>query len=342
MTTPKVLVTGASGFIAKHCIAELLRRDFPVRGTLRDPGRAEDVRRVIARTGVDASSVDFVAADLLHDDGWDEAMEGCSHVLHVASPFPLKEEGDPNDVIRPAREGTLRVLNAATRAGVKRVVQTSSIVALTLPWPEVPVEHVFTEEDWTNPERPNITSYVISKALAERAAWDFVKGRADAPELAVVNPGFVLGPALDPDLSTSHEVLRLMGIGAYPAAPKVGFPVSDVRDVAVTHALAMVHPQSAGQRYISANGFLRLIDLANLMVDVLPDLKSKAPKFEMPDFLVRALSLIDRSLKAVLSDLGHPRSVSNDKATQILDQSFRSAEAAARSAVESLRKLRVI
>ena len=208
MTTPKVLVTGASGFIGKHCIAELLRRDFPVRGTLRDPGRAEDVRRVIARTGVDASSVDFVAADLLHDDGWDDAMEGCSHVLHVASPFPLKEEGDPNDVIRPAREGTLRVLNAATRAGVKRVVQTSSIVALTLPWPEVPVEHVFTEEDWTNPERPNITSYVISKTLAERAAWDFVKGRADAPELAVVNPGFVLGPALDPDLYDPVLLLR--------------------------------------------------------------------------------------------------------------------------------------
>jgi len=342
MTTPKVLVTGASGFIAKYCIAELLRRDFLVCGTLRDPGRADNVRRIIDRTGVDASSVNFVAACLLNDDGWDKAMEGCSYVLHIASPFPLKEEGEPNDVIRPAREGTLRVLEAATRAGVKRVVQTSSIVAISLPWPEAPLGYVFSEGDWTNPERPDLTAYVISKTLAERAAWDFVKGQADAPELAVVNPAFVLGPALDPDLSTSHEVLRLMGTGAYPAAPKVGFPVSDVRDVAVTHALAMVNPQASGQRFLSTNGYLRLIDLGRLMVDVLPDLKSKAPKLEMPDFLVRGLSLIDRRLKAVLPDLGHPRPVSNAKAAKVLGQSFHSAEEAVTSATESLRKLRLI
>jgi len=342
MTTPKVLVTGASGFIAKHCIAELLRRDFPVQGTLRDPGRADDVRRIIARTGLDASSVNFTTADLLHDDGWDEAMAGCTYVLHVASPFPLREQSDPNELIRPAREGTLRVLKAATRAGVKRVVQTSSVVAITLTWPEVPLDHVFTEKDWSNPDRPDITPYVVSKTLAERAAWDFVKGQTDAPELTVVNPAFVLGPALDPDLSTSHEVLRLMGTGAYPAAPKVGFPVSDVRDVAVTHALAMVHQQAAGHRFISANGFLRLIEVAHVMVEALPDLKRKVPNSEMPDFLVRAFSLIDRRLKAVLPDLGHPRPVSNAKATKILDQSFRPAEEAAKSAVESLRKLRVI
>jgi nucleoside-diphosphate-sugar epimerase len=343
MTTQKVLVTGASGFVATYCIAELLRRDFSVRGTLRDPSRADDVRRTIARTGVDALSVNFVAADLLHDEGWETAMEGCSYVLHVASPFPLREEGDPDDVIRPAREGTLRVLKAATRAGVKRVVQTSSVVAITLAWPEVPVGYVFAEKDWSNPERPDITSYVISKTLAERAAWDFVEGRTDTPELAVVNPGFVLGPALNPDLSTSHEVLRLMGIGAYPAAPKIGFPVSDVRDVAVTHALAMTHPQAAGHRFISANGFLRLIDLGRLMVEAEPDLKRKVPSFEMPDFVVRALAaLIDRRLKAVIPDLGHPRPVSNDKATKILDQSFRSAAEAAMSATKSLRELRLI
>ena len=342
MSTPKVLVTGASGFVAKHCIAELLRRDYPVQGTLRDPGRADDVRRIISRTGVDASSVNFIAADLLYDDGWDKAMQGCTYVLHVASPFPLREEGDPNDVIRPAREGTLRVLEAAARAGIKRVVQTSSVVAVTMAWPEVPLGYVFTEDDWTNPERPDITSYFISKTLAERAAWKFAKDQKGAPELTVVNPAFVLGPALYPDLSTSHEVLRLMGMGAYPAAPKIGFPVSDVRDVAVTHALAMVHPQAAGQRFISANGFLRIIDLGRLMVDVLPDLKRKVPNFEMPDFLVRALSLIDRRLKAVIPDLGHPRPVSNAKATKFLGQSFRSAEEAAKSAAESLRKLHII
>jgi nucleoside-diphosphate-sugar epimerase len=263
-------------------------------------------------------------------------------VQHVASPFPLTEPRNPEDVIRPAREGAVRVIRAAGRARVKRVVMTSSIVAIDLPWPDAPLGHVFTEADWTNPERPDITTYVVSKTLAERAAWDFVKSERAAPELAVVNPAFVLGPAPDADLSTSQEVLRLMGIGAYPAAPKIGFPISDVRDVATTHALAMEHPKAAGERFLSANGFLRLIEVGRLMADELPDLKRKAPKFEMHDFVVRALSYVDHRLKAVLTDLGHPRPVSNAKAHGVLGQSFRSAQEAVRSAAASLRELHII
>ena len=338
----KVLVTGASGFIAKHCIAELLRRGFAVRGTLRNLARAEEVRASVGRAGADASAVEFVAADLLSDAGWEEAMQGCTYVQHVASPFPLTEPRNPEDVIRPAREGAVRVIRAAGRAGIKRVVMTSSIVAIDLPWPEAPLGHVFTEADWTNPERPDITTYVKSKTLAERAAWDFVKSERTAPELTVVNPAFVLGPAPDADLSTSQEVLRLMGIGAYPAAPKIGFPISDVRDVATTHALAMENPKAAGERFLSANGFLRLIEVGRLMVEELPDLKRKAPKFEMHDFVVRALSYVDHRLKAVLTDLGHPRPVSNAKAHSVLGQSFRSAQEAVRSAAASLRELHVI
>jgi dihydroflavonol-4-reductase len=342
MTAAKVLVTGASGFIAKHCIAELLRRDFAVTATLRTPARADEVRRSVERVGADASNVSFVAADLLRDEGWDEAMEGCTYVQHVASPFPMQEPPDPDDVIRPAREGALRVLAAAKRAGIKRVVLTSSIVAVDLPWPEAPLGHVFTEDDWTNPERPDISTYVRSKTVAERAAWDFVKGTPGAPELAVVNPAFVLGPAPDPDLSTSHQVLRLMGIGAYPAAPKVGFPVSDVRDVAITHALAMTSPNAAGERFLSANGFLRLYEIGQYLAATLPDLKRKVPKFEMHDFAVRLLALVDRRLRAVLPDLAHPRHISNAKAHQLLEQSFRSPQEAVKSAVTSLRALHVI
>ncbi len=177
MTAEKVLVTGASGFIAKHCIAELLRRGHPVKATLRNLARADEVRRGVAHAGADASDVEFVVADLLSDDGWAQAMQGCTYVLHVASPFPITEPKNPEDVIRPAREGALRVLRAARDAGVKRVVQTSSIVAVDLPWPDAPLGHVFTEEDWTNPERPDLTTYVKSKTLAERAAWDFVQER---------------------------------------------------------------------------------------------------------------------------------------------------------------------
>jgi len=342
MTAAKVLVTGASGFIAKHCIAELLRRDFAVKATLRTPARGEEVRRSVARLGADASEVSFVSADLLSDEGWDEAMEGCTYVQHVASPFPMQEPRDPDDVIRPAREGALRVLAAAKRAGIKRVVLTSSIVAIDLPWPEAPLGYVFTEKDWTNPDRPDISTYIRSKTLAERAAWDFIKDTPGAPELTVVNPAFVLGPAPDPTLSTSQEVLRLMGIGAYPAAPKVGFPVSDVRDVAVTHALAMINPKAAGERFLSANGFLRLYEIGQLLAATLPDLKRKVPKFEMHDFAVRLISYVDRRMRAILPELGHPRHISNAKASQLLEQSFRSPQEAVKSAVTSLRALQVI
>ncbi len=342
MTAAKVLVTGASGFIAKHCIAELLRRDFAVKATLRNMSRADEVRRGVAHAGADATAVDLVPADLMSDEGWAQAMEGCTYVLHVASPFPLAEPRNPDDVIRPAREGALRVLAAAKRAGLKRVVMTSSIVAVDLPWPEAPLGHIFTEADWTNPQRPDISTYVKSKTLAERAAWDFVRSETHAPELAVVNPAFVLGPAPDPDLSTSHAVLRLMGIGAYPAAPKVGFPVSDVRDVAITHALAMTNPKAAGERFLAANGFLRLFEVGQLLAETLPDLKRKVPKFEMHDFAVRWLSYVDRRLKAVLPDLGHPRHISNAKAHQLLEQSFRSPQEAVKSAASSLRALHVI
>jgi nucleoside-diphosphate-sugar epimerase len=342
MPKAKVLVTGASGFIAKHCIAELLRSDFPVRGTLRDMGRADWVRTGIVRAGADASGVEFVAADLLSDNGWQQAMQGCTYVLHVASPFPLQEPRNPEDLLRPAREGALRVLKAATQAGIKRVVMTSSVVAITMPWPEAPLGHVFTEADWTNPKRPDITTYIVSKTVAERAAWDYVKSEPRVPELATVNPAIVLGPATDTDISSSHEVIKLMAKGAYPAAPKVGFPISDVRDVAATHVLAMTTPAAAGKRFLTANGFLRLIDVGRLVADALPDLKDEVPGRELPDWLVRVVALFDKRLKAVIPDLGHPRPVSNAQAQSVLGQTFRSAPEAVKSAALSLRELGVI
>ncbi len=342
MAGETVLVTGASGFIAKHCIAELIRQGYSVRATLRDLAREEETVRAIGNAGSTANEVKFFAADLLHDDGWDAAIAGCTYVLHVASPFPLKNPKDADEVIRPAREGAVRVLKAAAKAGVKRVVQTSSVVALTLPWPEAEAGHVFDETDWSNPERPDVTAYVVSKTLAERAAWDFVTANPGAPELAVVNPAFVLGPAPDADLSTSHEVIRLMGQGSYPAAPKIGFSISDVRDVAVTHVLAMTNPAAAGQRFLSANGYLRLYEVGQLIKQTLPDLAKKVPRGELPDMAVRAMALVDGRLKAVLPDLGFPRPVTNAKAHKVLGQTFRSPQEAVTSAAASLRALQVI
>jgi nucleoside-diphosphate-sugar epimerase len=342
MAESKVLVTGASGFIAKHVIAELIRQGYQVRATLRDLAKADAVRLAIGNAGATADGVEFVRADLLSDAGWDEAVAGCTYVQHVASPFPLQHVKDADEIIRPAREGVLRVLKAATKANVKRVVQTSSVIAITMPWPEATLGHVFDETDWTNPNRPDATPYTRSKALAERAAWDFVKSTPGAPELVAINPAFVLGPAPDADLSTSVEVIRVIGVGQYPAAPKVSFPISDVRDVAVTHVLAMTTPEAAGERIITANGFLRLIEVGALVGRAVPDVARKVPRAELPDFIVKAIAMFDTRLKAVLPDLAFPRPISNAKAHRILGQTFRSPQEAVSSAATSLRSLGLI
>lgn len=337
-----VLVTGATGFIAKHCIAELLRNGYKVRGTARDPVRAADgIRNAVSRAGVDAGGVDIVAADLLRDDGWDVAVDGCRYVLHVASPFPITQPENREELIRPAREGALRLLRSATRAGVERVVLTSSTVAIMYTAPRE-ADHIYTEVDWSDPERGNITPYIASKTLAERAAWEFVETTAGAPQLVAINPAFALGPALDPDLSTSLEVLHLMGRGAYPAAPRVEFPVVDVRDVAELHVKAMTHPQAAGERFLATEGGMSLMGIGQQVAATLPDLKGKVPKFVMPDAMVRTLAVFDKRLRTVLPELGIVRHCSNAKAKEVLGHSFRPPNEAVASAAKSLRQLKII
>ncbi|MCC0006889.1 MAG: aldehyde reductase [Hyphomicrobiaceae bacterium] len=340
--TDTVLVTGATGFIAKHCIAELLRNGYRVRGTVRDPVRsAENVKRAVARAGVEASGIEIVAADLLKDEGWAAAAQGCRYMLHVASPFPITQPNSREELIAPARGGALRALTAATKAGIERVVLTSSTVAVMY-GSGLPHGHIYTESDWTDTSRTDITPYIASKTLAEKATWDYVAKTQNAPELVVVNPGFVQGPALDPDLSTSLEVLQLMGKGAYPAAPRVEFPVVDVRDVAAIHVKAMTHPAAAGERFLATEGSASLFGIGRCIADELPDLKGKVPKFEMPDLMVRALAVFDKRLRSVLPELGVVRRCDNTKARTVLGHTFRPPEEAIAAAARSLRKLKVI
>lgn len=340
--TDTVLVTGVTGFIAKHIVAELLRQGFAVRGTARDSGVGLGaVRKALARAGIDASGVSVVAADLTRDEGWDEAVNGCRHVLHVASPFPITQPATREELIAPAREGTLRVLRAAAKAGIPRVVLTSSTVAVMYTARHQP-GHVYTEADWTDPDRSDITPYIASKTLAEQAAWDFCRVTPGAPELAVVNPGFVQGPALDHDLSTSLEVQRLMGKGAYPGAPRIEFPLADVRDVAELHLKVMTSAAAAGERFIAANGTATLYGIGRQIAAALPDLARKVPKFEMPDVMVRGLALVDKRLRTVLPELGVVRACSNAKARDLLGHRFRSPETAIRDAALSLRELGII
>ena len=336
-----VLVTGATGFIAKHCIAELIRQGHTARGTARHAGTHAKVESALKRAGVDGSGLEIREADLLHDDGWDAAMDGCSHVLHVASPFPMKSPRNRDEVVRPAVDGTLRVLKAAARAGVQRVVLTSSMAACVYP-SRGEQERTYTEADYTDADRGDISPYVASKTLAESAAWDFARKTPGAPELTVINPGLVHGPALDLDLSTSHEILTLMAKGKYPAAPRAGYAVVDVRDVAAAHVAAMTHPAAAGERFLAASDYVTLLDMARMLVHALPDTASRVPRREAPDIVIRSLSLFDRNLLAVLPDLSVRRACDNAKARERLGVAFRPAREAIKAAAESLRELGAI
>ena len=338
---PPVVVTGASGFIAKHVVREFLKHGHSVRGTVRQLDKAGEVRRAIGRLGCEPSRLSFVAADLDNDAGWDAAVAGANIVVHMASPFPIAQPDNADDVIRPARDGTLRVLQAATRAHVKRLVLTSSSVAIFY-GSGLPVGHVYSEDDFTDETRSDLTPYIKSKTIAEKVAWEFVKATPDAPELTVINPAFVQGPALDEDLSTSHELYRLMARGVYPAAPRIRFPVVDVRDVAAAHVEAAIRPEAAGKRYLIGEGQLRLYELGQILARELPDLRTKVPKFELPDVAVRMLAILDKRLRTVLPELGEQKDYTNAKVRTGLGLKLRSADEAVTAAVRSLRDLRLI
>ena len=258
MSGERVLVTGGTGFIGSHAIVQLLEAGYRVRTTVRNLSRADDVRALAAAGAassglkIPTETIEVVAADLLSDDGWAEAVADCTYVLHVASPFPVTQPKDENELIIPAREGALRVLRAARDAGVARVVLTSSFAAVGYS----PKTHDgdYTEADWTDPSTPGITAYVKSKTLSERAAWDFVAREGKSLELAVVNPVGVFGPAWGSDLSTSVELMRLMLTGGVPVIPPISTSIVDVRDVASLHLLAMTHPAAAGERFLAVAG----------------------------------------------------------------------------------------
>jgi dihydroflavonol-4-reductase len=324
-TDGTVLVTGGTGFLGGWCVASLLERGYDVRTTVRDRRRANAVRETVAAAGVDANpSVNVVAADLTSDDGWDEAVAGCRCVLHVASPFPPVQPKDPDELIVPAREGALRVLRAALAAGVERVVMTSSIAAIRSDRKSSEAEP-FTEADWTDGNDTSRTPYVRSKALAERAAWEHVKEAGAEDRLAVINPGAIIGPALNDDHSYSLEVIQRL-LSGMPAVPRLGFTFVDVRDVADLHISALTDPAAGGERFIAADQWLWIAEVAAILRERLGDAANKVPTRVAPNLLIRAMSLFDGGIRSVVGDLGQRSWVSSEKARSTLGWTPRPVE----------------
>lgn len=339
-----VLVTGGSGFIASHCILQLLPAGHQVRITVRNLNREPDVRAMLKQGGADPGyRLSFVAADLENDQGWAEAVAGCDYVLHVASPFPATVPKHEDELIIPAREGALRVLRAARNAGVKRVVLTSSFAAIGYGHP--PRSTPFTENDWTDLNSNDFTAYAKSKTIAERAAWDFIACESRNPqggnlELSVINPVGVFGPVLGPDYSTSILFIQRLMDGAVPGVPRLYFGVVDVRDVADLHLRAMTHPAAKGERFLAVAGeFISVLDIAKWLKANLGAAAKKVPTRQLPDWLIRVAALRDPAIKQILPELGKKKNATNEKARRVLGWSPRSNEDAVISTAESLIQL---
>ena len=330
-----VLVTGASGFIASHVILGLLNKGYRVRGTLRSPTRGTQVINTLKPHAPNADTLQFAKADLSSDAGWADAVAGCRYVMHLASPIPAVLPRDHDELIKPARDGALRVLRAAKAHGVKRVVMTSSVAAVLYSSNRRPV---CDETDWSNPDDlADNTAYTRSKTFAERAAWDYVHTEGEGLELVCVNPSLVLGPVLDKDFSPSVEAVRQLLSGEVPACPRVGFGVVDVRDVADLHLRAMEVPTAAGHRFIAATDFLWMRDVAAILRDKLPaDVTRKVSTNELPDFVVRLLANFRPILRQIVPELGKRRETTNIKAIRELGWNPRSAEQAIVDCAQSL------
>jgi dihydroflavonol-4-reductase len=332
----KVLVTGATGFIAGHVILQLLEAGHEVRGTARSASSAAKLNETLSQYAGRPIAIELVAANLERDDGWAEAVAGMDFVQHVASPFPSGVPKDPDDLIRPATDGALRVLKASRAAGVKRVVMTSSMAAIAYGWGENRPA-VLTEEHWSNPDNlKDNTAYTRSKAIAERAAWDYINGEGKGLELAVINPAAVLGPVMSGDLSASLELLTMPLSGKIPAVPRIGFGIVDVRDVAAAQVAAMTVPGAAGERFLVSQPFMWFSDVADVLREAFPAYAKKLPKGTMPDVMLKIVAVFNPTLKQVIPELGRQRQISNEKARTVLGWAPRTAKEAIIDGAQSL------
>jgi dihydroflavonol-4-reductase len=338
--TDLVLVTGATGFIGAHCIVKLLRAGYRVRGTLRSKARSGQVLdSVRSELGADPGrALELCEADLALDQGWADAVSDCRYVLHVASPVPKSAPKSPDDVIRPAREGTLRVLKAAAAAGVQRVVLTSSISAIVYGHPR-DGSRVYDERDWSV-LNDRVGPYEQSKTLAERAAWEFVSTLAAERgfELATINPGLVLGPVLSRELSISVEVVRKLLAREVPGCPNLGWSLVDVRDVADAHIAAMSVPEARGQRFIVGGEHTSMRQIALLLAAE----GFSVPTRGVPDWVLKLVGLVDKTAALAIPELGQRQDVTSQRARDVLSWKMRPAEESVRDTANSLVQLGIV
>jgi dihydroflavonol-4-reductase len=331
------LVTGGSGYIAGYLIRQLVAEGWTVHATIRDLANEATVRKLLA---VDDARVRFFAADLTRDAGWAEAIAGCTHVAHVASPLPGRVLKDPDELIVPAREGVLRALRATKAAGIRRFVMTSSVAAIA--YGRGRGVHTFTEADWTPPDYPGGSPYIRSKAIAERAARDWVAREGGDIEFCSVNPSVVLGPVWSRDFSSSIAVVKKLLDGSVRGCPDMGFGIVDVRDVAAMHVRLLEEPGMANERFIASGPFLKMIEIARILREKLGEEARQVPTRVLPDLLVRFGALFDPLVKAFVNELGSVRNMDASHAKAVLGWVPRPPEESIVDAARSLIDLGIV
>lgn len=330
----KVLVTGASGFVALHTVSHLLQLGYPVRGTVRTEAQEKDVRETLSRQ-VDTSKLELVCADLLLDEGWNEAVRGCSLVLHVASPYPTDAPRNENELVAPARGGTLRVLRAAQAGGVTRVVMVSSTVAVTTGHEKE--NRIFSEVDWTDISKTDY-AYAKSKTLAEQAAWNFIRSpeNKSSMELVSINPSSIFGPVLDNHHHTSTEWFRTLLRREVPGVPRAQMNIVDVRDLVEIMIKAMTVPAAAGKRFIANGASIQVIEFATILQRHFTSRGYRVPTRILPDWLIRLVALFIPKTKPVVQTIGWTYSLSTEQAKSILGWQARPYERTILDMAESL------
>lgn len=335
-----ILVTGGTGFVGGWAIVELLKRGYAVRTTVRSLSKEPWLRAQIATQLDPGDRLSFATADLTRDEGWDQAVEGCDAVLHVAAPVGVSAPKNPDDLIIPTRDGALRVLRAACRANARRVVMTSAIEAcrpsLTAP------DGIYDESRWTDVHDKRLGAYRLAKTLAEKAAWDFMSTQSGRTTLTTILPSAIMGPVFSAEYGHSLMLMKRLLSGKPPAIPHIGFCVVDVRDVVNLHILAMENPNAAGERFIAAGDWKWMTDIADTLRSHLGQAAQKVPTRSLPNIVLRIAALFDRPARFVIPLLSRKHAFSRAKAERVLGWRPRSGEETILAAAESAIAVKVV
>ena len=332
----KVLVTGATGYIGLHCIQQLLDQGYAVNGSLRSLERKDEIFESLKFNNTSTEHLKLFSFNLNEDEGWDEGMEGCDYLIHVASPIALERKSE-DFFVKPAVAGVKRALKFAKKHNIKKVILTSSVAAI---YHGIELKEYYDESDWSDPENPSIDHYSKSKTLAEKAAWDFIEAEGKPFEFSVINPALVIGPSLSKDLGESNKAIQMVATGKMPVAVPLQFGYVDVRDVAAAHILAMQKQASDGERFALAEKDMWYEDVAKVLRENGFD---KAPKLSVPVWAAKILANFSPELKMALPYIGRVRSVKyTSKAKDLLGWNPRPAEESILATANQIKDLGLI